>query len=212
LLSLGCAEQKMADQPRADPYESSPLFPDGRASRPPVRGTVARGQLREDPLLFEGRLAANPRARAAALFGVAGGGPLALAAVAPLRAGLADVFPFPVTDAVIDRGRQRFEIFCVVCHGPAGYGDGRIVERGYTRPPSYHIDRLRDAPVGHFFDVMTRGYGAMPSLASEVPVRDRWAIAAYLRVLQVSQNLHQGDLSDDERDRVRRGAKGGGDE
>ena len=103
----------------------------------------------------------------------------------------ADTFPFPVTEDVVRRGRERYNIFCSMCHGPVGQGDGMIVRRGYRQPPSYHEDRLRRAPVGYFFRVMTEGYGAMPPYRSQVPVQDRWAIAAYIRALQLSQmNLH----------------------
>ena len=99
----------------------------------------------------------------------------------------ADTFPFPVTEDVVRRGRERYEIFCGMCHGPVGQGDGMIVRRGYRQPPSYHEDRLRRAPVGYFFRVMTEGFGAMPPYRSQVPVQDRWAIAAYIRALQLSQ-------------------------
>jgi cytochrome c553 len=99
----------------------------------------------------------------------------------------ADTFPFPVTEEVVKRGKERFEIFCSMCHGPVGEGDGMIVRRGYRQPPSYHEDRLRRAPVGYFFRVMTEGFGAMPPYRSQVPVQDRWAIAAYIRALQLSQ-------------------------
>ena len=99
----------------------------------------------------------------------------------------ADTFPFPVTEEVVRRGRERYEIFCAMCHGPVGQGDGMIVRRGYRQPPSYHEDRLRRAPVGYFFRVMTEGFGAMPPYKSQVPVQDRWAIAAYVRALQLSQ-------------------------
>jgi cytochrome c5 len=103
----------------------------------------------------------------------------------------ADTFPFPVTAEVVRRGRERYEIFCAMCHGPVGQGDGMIVRRGYRQPPSYHEDRLRRAPVGYFFRVMTEGFGAMPPYKSQVPVQDRWAITAYIRALQLSQmNLH----------------------
>jgi mono/diheme cytochrome c family protein len=99
----------------------------------------------------------------------------------------ADTFPFPVTEDVVKRGQERFNIFCSMCHGPVGEGDGMIVRRGYRQPPSYHEDRLRRAPVGYFFRVMTEGFGAMPPYRSQVPVQDRWAIAAYIRALQLSQ-------------------------
>jgi mono/diheme cytochrome c family protein len=106
-----------------------------------------------------------------------------------------DTFPFPVTRAVLQHGQDRYLIYCVVCHDPLGDGRGKIVERGYTPPPSYHIDRLRRAPVGHFFDVMTNGYGSMPDYKQQIPPRDRWAIAAYVRALQLSQHFPERDLS-----------------
>jgi mono/diheme cytochrome c family protein len=96
-------------------------------------------------------------------------------------------FPFPVTKEVLDRGQERYQIFCSECHGLTGYGDGMIVRRGYRRPPSYHDDRLRNEPVGHFFDVVTNGWGAMPDYAAQIPPEDRWAIIAYVRALQLSQ-------------------------
>jgi mono/diheme cytochrome c family protein len=198
----------MARQPRADSYEASPLFIDGKAGRPLVSGTVARGQLRDDPHLFEGRVTPNPRLRSMAVFGVVGS-PLGTAAISLSGRPLADVFPFEVTPEVLARGRQRYEIFCAVCHGPSGHADGLIVERGYTKPPSYHEERLRQAPVGHFFDVMTRGYGAMPQLATEVPVRDRWAIAAHIRVLQAGQHVPLSELSPEEKERLPKRRKGG---
>ena len=98
------------------------------------------------------------------------------------------MFPFPVDDAVMARGRERYDIFCSPCHGRTGDGDGMVVQRGYRRPPSFHIDRLRQAPPGHFFDVITNGFGAMPDYAAQIPVRDRWAIVAYIRALQLSQH------------------------
>jgi len=98
-----------------------------------------------------------------------------------------DKFPFAITPEILDRGQERFQIYCSVCHGMTGHGDGMIVRRGFRKPPSYHEQRLREAPVGHFFDVVTNGWGAMPSYASQVPVRDRWAIIAYIRALQLSQ-------------------------
>ncbi|HEX9115694.1 MAG TPA: cytochrome c, partial [Anaerolineae bacterium] len=98
-----------------------------------------------------------------------------------------NVMPFPVTREVLERGRERFNIYCAPCHSRTGDGNGMIVQRGYRRPPSYHIDRLRQAPLGHFFDVITNGFGAMPDYAAQVPPADRWAIIAYIRALQLSQ-------------------------
>ena len=105
-----------------------------------------------------------------------------------------DAPPFPVTREVLDRGEERYDIFCSPCHDRVGTGDGIVVRRGYTRPPSFHIDRLREAPAGHFFEVMTQGFGAMPNYAAQVPVRDRWAISAYIRALQRSQHAALADV------------------
>jgi mono/diheme cytochrome c family protein len=162
---LGCQRvgpdwQKMARQPRYDPLESSDFFADGMASRPRVAGTVARGELSVNPFMETGKI------------GGADG----------------DGFPFPVTREVVDRGQERFTIYCSECHGRLGDGDGMIPSRGFRRPPSFHTEALRTAPTGHFFDVMTNGFGAMPTYAPQVPVRDRWAIIAYIRALQLSQN------------------------
>jgi mono/diheme cytochrome c family protein len=162
---LGCQRvgpdwQKMARQPRYDPLEASDFFADGMASRPRVAGTVARGELSVNPFMETGKI------------GGADG----------------DGFPFPVTQEIVDRGQERFTIYCSECHGRVGDGDGMIPSRGFRRPPSFHTEALRTAPTGHFFDVMTNGFGAMPTYAPQVPVRDRWAIIAYIRALQLSQN------------------------
>ncbi len=208
-LLSGC-RQDMASQPRYDTFERSPFFRDNSSARPLPEGTVARGQLRADSHLFEGRSGeSGEQPRAVAVLGAfLAGSPLAAASVtfAPDQV---DTFPFSVTERVLERGRQRFDIYCALCHGTTGEADGKIVERGYVRPPSYHIDRLRNAPAGYFFDVMTNGYGAMPDYASEVPVHDRWAIAAYIRVLQLSQNVPLDQLSPQERAKLpaRKGAK-----
>ena len=111
--------------------------------------------------------------------------------------------PPPLTEALLERGQQRFNIFCAVCHGPAGYGDGMIVQRGFPAPPSYHIDRLREVPLQHFYDVITNGYGAMFSYAQRVPPHDRWAIAAYIRALQASQNVPVAQLTAEQRSLLR---------
>jgi cbb3-type cytochrome c oxidase subunit III len=132
--------------------------------------TVARGHLRDDSLLFTGKDANGQDSTE---------------------------FPFPITRDVLERGRDRFSIYCVPCHGPVGDGDGIVVQRGFNPPPSYHSDRLRAAPVGHFFDVISNGFGAMPSYAAQVSVDDRWAIIAYIRALQLSQNAPVADLPPD---------------
>jgi mono/diheme cytochrome c family protein len=119
-----------------------------------------------------------------------------------------DSFPFPITRAVLKRGQDRYQIYCVVCHDPLGTGRGKIVERGYTPPPSYHIDRLRQVPVGHFFDVITNGYGSMPDYKQQVPPRDRWAIAAYIRALQPEKDLTP-EMRQQWKDQLTRATTGG---
>ena len=165
-LSAAACRQDMHDQPRYEAFERSETFSDRRSARLPIAGTVARGQLREDELLETGRTAA----------------------------GYSEVFPFAVTAEVVDRGQQRYEVYCTPCHGRTGNGDGMIVERGLRRPPSFHIDRLRNERHGYLYDVITRGFGAMPDYAAQIPVRDRWAIVAYVRALQLSQNAKLADV------------------
>lgn len=170
-LGTAACNQMMNDEPRYKPLASSDFFADGQSARPQVEGTVARGHLRLDRALYTGKVA-----------GV-----------------FVTAFPVPVTRDLLARGRERFNIFCSPCHGLLGNGDGVVVERGFRSPPSYHIDRLRDAPAGHFFDVMTNGFGAMSSYASRVPVADRWAIVAYIRALQLSQHATLSDFPENER-------------
>lgn len=150
----------MQMQPRYDPMAASDFFGDGRSARPEIPGTIPRGYLHLDPALYTGKV--NDQE--------------------------IDYFPIPIERADLERGRDRFNIYCSPCHGLTGDGRGMVVLRGFRQPPSYHIDRLIKIPVGHFFDVATNGYGAMPSYASRVPTDDRWRIAAYIRVLQFSQN------------------------
>jgi len=173
-LTGSACRQDMHDQPKYTPLRSTPFFGDVRSARPLVAGTVARGQLHEDPFLETGKI------------------------------GNADatVFPFPVDEAVMARGRERFEIFCTPCHGRIGTGDGMIVRRGYRRPPTYHDDRLRNAPIGHFVDVMANGFGAMPDYSDQIGARDRWAIAAYIRALQLSQHAPVPQLPQELRERL----------
>jgi mono/diheme cytochrome c family protein len=186
LALAGCGEQWMASQPRYDTFEPSPFFEDGLSARPLVPGTVARGQLRADALVSAGR-APDPAVVADLVRS------LDRAGIAP-GASFTDAFPFEVTREVVRRGQQRFNIFCSVCHGYGGEGNGRVVERGYTRPPSFHEPRLREAPAGQLFDVITRGHGAMPSYAVELAPRDRWAVVAYVRALQFSQHASLDDV------------------
>jgi mono/diheme cytochrome c family protein len=161
----------MQDQPRYEPLEHSALFADGRSSRPLVPGTIPRGHLEVDQAYFAGREDGS----------------------------LVDKLPVELTPALLERGQERYNIYCSPCHARTGDGNGMIVQRGYRRPPSYHTDRLRGMPVGHFFDVITRGFGMMPSYARQVPVEDRWAIVAYIRALQWSQYAVVDELSDADR-------------
>jgi mono/diheme cytochrome c family protein len=199
LLLTGC-RQEMADQPKYLPLEQSDLFADKQASRPLEPGTVARGHLQADDDFFTGTRPTDIRpAWVSALIG-AGNGWNALVLTVPMEEPVTE-FPFPVTETVMKHGQERFNIYCAVCHDRVGAGNGRIVQRGYIRPPSYHTDRLRKAPVGHFFQVITRGHGAMPDYAQQIPAHDRWAIIAYIRALQESQNTLLLDLPEDEQRR-----------
>ncbi|MBZ5670104.1 MAG: cytochrome c [Acidobacteriia bacterium] len=166
LLLAGC-RQDMHDQPRFKPLAESDFYADLRSARPQVEGTVARGQLHEDTYFYTGKIGNNP----------------------------GDFMPFPVTEEVLARGHQRFNIFCAPCHSRLGDGNGFVPSRGFPRkPPSYHSERLRKAPVGYFFDVISNGFGIMPDYASQIPARDRWCIIAYVRALQLSQNATMGDV------------------
>ena len=167
LLVGGCElRQAMYNQPKYESLEASDMFEDGLSARQPIEGTVARGQLRLDAHLYEGKVNGE----------------------------LATTLPLELTEDLLVRGRQRYEIFCSPCHDRTGTGNGLIVKRGLKQPPSYHMDRLREVPVGHFFDVMTNGFGAMYSFAARIPVKDRWAIAAYVRTLQFSQGAQFDEL------------------
>ena len=170
------------------PYRSTTFFTDGLSSRQPIEGTVARGQLRSDIEFFTGKKAKAPGATPAATPATqqTAGTQSTITANNNFPDDV-DTFPFPVTKEVVMRGHERYNIFCSVCHGLTGNGDGMIVRRGFRRAASFNDDRLRQAPVGHFFDAMTNGWGAMPSYAAQIPVQDRWAIIAYIRALQLSQ-------------------------
>jgi hypothetical protein len=159
MLLAGC-RLDMHVQPKYLPYEPTTFFDDGRSERPVVPGTVARGHLRLDELLYTGRE----------------------------NSAVADKFPFPITRADLERGRERYNIYCTPCHDYNGGGHGMIVQRGFPPPPSFHIDRLRVVPAGHFFDVITHGFGSMYSYATRVEPEDRWRIAAYIRALQLSHH------------------------
>ena len=183
LLSSCGLRYDMQDQPRYKAYKQSDWFKDGRGSRDPVEGTVARGQLHENKAFYTGKID-NPNPNAAVQTTTDASGNTLVASFP----NDVDEFPVPVTKELVDRGQERYNIYCIVCHGPVGNGDGMIVRRGFPQPPTYHDDRLRNAPVGHFFDVITNGWGKMNSYAYQVQPSDRWAIAAYIRALQVSQN------------------------
>jgi mono/diheme cytochrome c family protein len=168
--AAGC-RQDMHDQPKYKAFRRSDFFGDERSARPLVEDTVARGQLRADAAYYTGKQGTMP----------------------------VDVLPVAVTPALLRRGQQRYGIYCTPCHGATGRGDGMVVQRGYRRPPSFHIDRLRNEKTGYFFDVITSGFGAMPDYAAQVPVADRWAIVAYLRALQLSENARLEDVPADRR-------------
>jgi hypothetical protein len=176
-LSVAC-RQDMHDQPKYKPLAESNFFEDQRASRPLIAGTVARGQLREDTRFYTGKDGDDP----------------------------ITTFPLPVTRELLERGRNRFNIYCSPCHDPLGTGLGMVVRRGMRRPPSYHIERLRASPVGYFYDVITNGFGAMQDYSAQIQPRDRWAIVAYIRVLQRSQNAALADVPPDERAKLGTGA------
>lgn len=170
VLLIGC-RRDMIDGARYKPLEASGFFTDGGASRPLPEHTLARGELRADEHYFTGRTNGN----------------------------LVTTFPEPVTRATLERGRERFEIYCAVCHGRVGDGRGMIVQRGFPPPPSLHEQRLKEVPVGHFFEVITNGFGVMYSYANRVEPADRWAIAAYIRALQLSQHARLADAEPGER-------------
>jgi mono/diheme cytochrome c family protein len=174
-IFVGC-HRDMRDQPRYETLEASALFANGQASRPVPKGTVARGRLVQDVAFETGKDAEGqfvPRV------------------------------PLELDRVLLTRGQERFNIYCSPCHGRAGLGDGMIVQRGFRKPPSYTIERLRDAPAGHFFDVMTHGFGAMPAYGAQIPPRDRWAIVAYVRALQLSQHATLDDVPAEEQARLR---------
>src|ERR1700723_876907 len=170
MLLAGC-RLDMHVQPKYLPYEPSNFFDDGRSERPVVPGTVARGQLHTDELLYTGKE----------------------------NGVVSDKFPFPMTRADLERGRERYNVYCTPCHDYTGSGQGMIVQRGFPQPPSFHILRLRQAPAGHFYGVITNGFGAMYSYAARVEPADRWRIAAYIRVLQLSRNATIEDVPPAER-------------
>ena len=167
-LGTGC-RNGMVNQQHLKPLAEETFFKDGSGARPIPPHTIARGQLNEDQPFFEGKLGGQ----------------------------LVSTFPVPLTRQLIEHGRESFDVYCAVCHGKSGQGDGMIVQRGFPAPPSLHEERLRQAPVGHFFDVITNGYGIMYPYASRVTTEERWAIIAYIRALQLSQHatLEDADLA-----------------
>ena len=184
----GC-RRDMQDQPKMKPYRSSSFYSDGLSSRPPVEGTVARGFLKTDTEFFTGKKAgraATATSGSQATATNAGSTNTALVGAAAYPDDV-ETFPLPITKEIVTRGKERYEIFCSACHGLSGNGDGMIVRRGFRRAASFNDDRLRQAPVGHFFDAITNGWGAMPAYAVQIPAEDRWAIVAYIRALQLSQ-------------------------
>jgi len=160
----------MHDAPRYDPYEASAFFPKGSSAQPLVAGTVPRGFLREDEQLYTGKVNGQ----------------------------FAATFPFEIKAEDIDRGEQRFDIYCAPCHGRIGDGNGMVVQRGFKQAASFHVDRLRTMPVGYFYDVITNGFGAMPEYKMQITPEDRWKVVAFVRALQLSHNAAQTDVPADE--------------
>ncbi|MGE3508484.1 MAG: cytochrome c [Vicinamibacterales bacterium] len=177
LATVAC-RQDMHDQPKYTPLRASTFFADGSSARPLPEGTVARGHLREDTLLYTGKVGDEPSTE----------------------------FPFPLTPQVMRRGQEAFNAYCSHCHGMTGEGDGMVVQRGYTKPPAFYSDKVREKPIGHIFDVITNGFGAMPDHAAQVKVNDRWAIAAYVRALQASAAGSVTDVPADQREQLDRPA------
>ncbi len=171
VVFAAACRRDMQDQPKYKDLRGSSFFDDRRSARPLPEGTVARGFLNADRRLVTGKENGQPIA----------------------------VLPLPLTRELLSRGRERYGIYCTPCHGMTGNGLGIVVQRGLRRPNSFHIDRLREAPVGYFFDVQTRGFGAMMDYAAQIPPEDRWAIAAYIRALQVSQRTRIDEIPEAER-------------
>ena len=172
LMGAAC-RQDMHDQPKAKPQSQSKFFVDGRTGRLPVEGTVARGDLREDDHLYRGKVNGQ----------------------------FVTTFPFKIDAAIMQRGRERYTIYCTPCHGQTGLGNGMVVQRGFRVPAaSHHLERLRNAPVGYWFDVITNGFGVMFGYAAQIPVNDRWAIIAYVRALQLSRHATIEDIPEAQRE------------
>ena len=180
LLVSGC-RQDMHNQPKYRPLQASAFFRDGSSARAPIEGTIARGTLQEDEAFFTGKT---------------GGAPVA-------------DLPFAVDEQVLARGQQRYNIYCTPCHDATGAGKGMVVQRGYRPPPSFHDERLRTAAAGHYFDVMTNGFGAMPDYRAQIAPRDRWAIVAYIRALQLAQRATTSDVPGGDPTKLKPVAPGG---
>lgn len=164
-LAAGC-RQDMHDAPRYDPLEESAIWRNHQSALPIVQGTVARGHLNDDTVLYEGKQDGQP----------------------------ATAFPFAITKADLDRGQERFNVYCSPCHDRTGTGNGMVVQRGYRQAASFHIDRLRDAPAGYLFDVISNGFGVMPDYRAQITADDRWRIIAYVRALQLSRHATTADV------------------
>jgi mono/diheme cytochrome c family protein len=174
VIWAGGCRRDMYDQPRYEAYEPSTFFSDGTSARPTIAGTVARDELRADTLYYQGKIDGKD----------------------------VDLFPFAIDEATLELGRDRYMVFCTPCHGRLGDGRGMVARRGFSPPPTFHSEYLRKIPVSHFYNVMTKGYGAMYSYEARIPVRHRWAIAAYIRALQYSQNASLQDLSDEDKKKI----------
>lgn len=210
-LLAGC-RQDMHDQPKyrpLRPIDQIGSINDGRSARPLSEGTVARDQLRDDVEFYTGKL--RQGAQSGSPPGVQGQAVASSQAAAPAQMyqGFVTEFPMPITAADLDRGQERFNIYCSVCHGRLGDGSGMIVKRGFRKPPSFHDERLRNAPIGYFFDVETNGFGAMPDYASQIPPEDRWRVIAYIRALQLSQRGTIADVPQNDRDKLSGEQQGG---
>jgi mono/diheme cytochrome c family protein len=171
LLALTACRQDMHTQPRYQPLAETSFFGDARSARPKVDGTVARGHLRIDEARYTGKIDGED----------------------------VDQFPIPIAKEDIERGQTRFNVYCTPCHGRVGDGVGMVVLRGFRQPPSYYSDRLLHAPVGHYFDVISNGFGSMPSYASRIQSDDRWRVIAYIRALQLSESASLNDVPQDQR-------------
>ena len=185
LAAIAGCRQDMHNQPRYEPLEASVVFADGSSARPVIEGTVARGTLQEDEGFYTGKVGTQ----------------------------IVRELPFAITEADLNRGQERYNIFCAPCHDTTGSGQGMVVRRGYRPPPPFHDPRLKAADAGHFFDVMTNGFGAMPDYKTQIEPRDRWRIVAYIRALQASQSGTAADVpggNPDEANKQRQKPAGGG--